>query len=108
MKLHELSPDQILAELEARSDLYVAAAEQEARAEAAHKAMEATIYKINRADKQSIEDAKASVRESTMYLDSLSDLITKQTTALRCRAALDRAKIAVELYRTIRADQRRI
>ena len=108
MKLHEMSPDQILAELEARSDLYVTAAEQEARAEAAHKSLEAAMYKAYRAHGDSVKDSEMAVRCEESVKQSVDDLITKQTTALRCKAAVERAKIATELYRTIRADQRRV
>jgi len=70
--------------------------------------MEAVVYKAYRANDSSVKDAEMGIRSNDAVKESLEDLITKQTTALRCRAALDRAKIAVELYRTIRADQRRI
>jgi hypothetical protein len=108
VKLHELSPDQILAELEARSDLYVAAAEQEARAEAAHKQLEATLYKALRANGMSVKDAELGARVERSYQSSVEDLIGKQITSARTKAALERAKIAVELWRSIRADQRRV
>lgn len=108
MKLHEMTPDQILEQLELRQDVYIEAAEIEAKTEAAHKQMEAQMFKLYRASKESIEDAKRSVIENEAFQTSWEDLIDKQMAAARARAAVERAKLATDLYRTIRADQRRI
>ena len=108
MRLDELPPEVLLRELEKRSDAYVLAADAEARAEVAHRALEAGLYKAIRLSGASVKDAEMGVRERDAYVASSVDLIELQTKTAFARAALDRAKISADLFRTVRADQRRI
>ena len=108
MRLDELPPEVLLRELEKRSDAYVLAADAEARAEVAHKALESQVYLQRRNEGANVEDSKMATRATQIYIDSMNDLITKQMAAATARAALDRAKISASLFQTVRADQRRI
>lgn len=103
-----MTADDILAELERRQDACVIAAENEAMAESAHKAMESAVYKAIRSSGQSIKDAEQEVRSNESVLESYKDLVRLQSSHMKARAAVDRAKLASELFRTVRADSRRV
>lgn len=105
-KLVDMSPDEILYELEQRMDVHLVNAELEARAEAAHKAMEGAVYKALKSTGMTVKDAEMEMRSHPDIKRSQEDLINKQINAQYTRAAVDRAKLASELWRTEQSTMR--
>lgn len=108
MRLSDLDPDTLLEQLEKRQDKAIDATDHLNRIEASHKALESVTYKASRSAGMSIEDAKRAIQRDDMVTDSLNNLFDAQKEQAHSRAAVERAKLAFDLYRTIRADNRNV
>lgn len=113
MKLRDMSPDQILEELETRADNYADAYELEQNDKARHESLCVAMYQQFRegtADTSGMSqgDAERAYKSTQAYLESHKNLVMAQTDCLRAKMRLERARAAKDLYQTERADARRV
>ena len=109
MKLHELGGDQILEELERRGDRYVDMKKEASTSEFLLKRRYAAVYTSIRSTKGcSVEDAKNMALNDPDYLQAFREDVKCQLKKDAAQLALERARIAVELWRYHRADMRKV
>lgn len=109
MRLRDMSPDQILEELETRADNYADAYELEQNDKARHESLCVAMYQTFReTEGMSQGDAEKAYKSTQAYLESHKNLVMAQTDCLRAKMRLERARAAKDLYQTERADARRV
>lgn len=109
MKLHEMDPDMILAELERRGEAYVLAKGTAKTLEGMYDRMKAATYSAYRSQAgTSVDDAKARTAADGVLERNWMEWQEKERELDRAYLALERARIAVELWRSTRADMRRV
>ena len=108
-RLRDLSPEQMVEILEKRMEDYADAFEAEGNEKSRHDALSAGLYDTFReVDKKSIEDAKRALWSIEDYRES--DKWVRQATAdaLRAKMAVERARIAIDLYRSEQVSLRKV
>lgn len=109
MKLHELTADAILETLEKRADAYLDAKDAAARAEAKHDVCKAAVYSaLRKAGGISVDDAKARALENETVITCFHEWQDAEREKDRAYLALERARHAVELWRTEQSNRRRV
>lgn len=108
MRLRDMSSDQILALLEQRMERYADLQEEEKAQEARHDAFGANLYAEFRGKDMSVEDARRALWTVEDYRDSDAAVREARSAALKAKMAVERARAALELYRTERADMRSV
>lgn len=109
MKLHEMDGDTILEELEKRGEAYVKHKADAATSEFMLKRRYAAVYTAIRSiDGCSIEDAKNRALNDKDYLAAFRDDVQIQLKKDAAQLGLERVRTAVELWRSHRADVRKV
>lgn len=120
MRLRDMTADQISEELERREQGYftkegefvpgyLQAVESHDRQKSAHEALSAGLYDVfRRTDKMSIEDAKRALWTVEAFRDSEEEVRKAKIEELKAKMAVDRAKSALDLWRTEAANMRRV
>ncbi len=107
MKLHELDADKLLEILEQRQEEYAEAKERAGRTSFALERIQKGSYMaIRKAEGLSIEDSKAAALNSDMVIVAFNEDMEAQREKDRTLFALERVRIAIDLFRSIRADMR--
>lgn len=108
MKLHEMDPDRILAELERRGDEYADAKARAASLENTHATIKAAVYNaIRKIGGVSVEDAKARALESEQVIAVANEWLEAEHVKDKAYLALERARTATDLWRSDAANRRR-
>lgn len=109
MRLADLDPDRILGELEARGEAYVNAKARASALEQNHATAKAAAYNaIRKADGCSVEDARSRALENETVIGAFAAWAEAEREKDIAYLALERARIAVSLFQTVRADLRKI
>jgi hypothetical protein len=123
MNLSDLSADQLITLLEKRGDAYIEKSNEYAdvKAEASlsdftlKRRFAATYSAIRNIETCSVEDAKSKTLTDSDYLEAYSDDIKiqlkKERSAIereKASLSLDRVKVAIDLWRSHRADVRKV
>jgi len=108
MKLEEMSPDEILQEIEARGDELTHAEAEHATIETDFKAWEATRQLAYRDSKMSMAEAEKRVRAEDGWSDKYFELQVSHVNVADKKRRHRRAEHALELFRTVQATIRAI
>lgn len=107
--LADFEPDELISELEARQDKWISKQEVADAEEARHDAYIAARYtELKRCNGLSIEDAKAAVRADADALESQEQARAARFDAMRAKMAVERARLAIDAWRTIQANKRMV
>lgn len=107
-RLTDLSADQILAELEKRGDAVAELRHKANLAEWKYDRAKAAAFIAYNSQGNSIEKAKALALENDTVVGAFSDWQEAEFEKDKAFLSLERARIAVDLYRTEKADQRKV
>lgn len=108
MKLRDMEPDAILAELERRSDLLLGAELVAGEHEARLKAFEAATAIAYRDSGKSMAEAEARVRGGEQWVEMYRALQDNNAKATHAKRHYQSAVIASDLYRTEMASLRNV
>ena len=108
MKLREMSPDAILAELEKRSDALLGAELVAGEHEARFKAFEGSTAIAYRDSGKSMAEAEARVRGGEHWVELYRELQDANAKAAHAKRHYQSAVIASDLYRTEMATLRNV
>lgn len=108
MKLRDMEPDAILAELERRSDLLMAAETIAGEHDARFKAYEAATAIAYRDSGKSMSEAEARVKAGEQWVDLYRELQDANAQSAKAKRDYQRAVIASDLYRTEMATLRNV
>ena len=109
MPLHELSADQLLAHMDKRGAEYAATKYAATLAEGNHQRAKASVYQSLRSGGGiSVEDAKAQALSNETVTKTFIEMIEHELKKDVAYLALERARVAVELWRSEQANLRRI